>query len=383
MEYRTLGKTGLKVSEIGFGGEWVGGYSLEEVKNLTDCCEENGINFLDCWMADPVIRSNLGDAIKETRDEWYIQGHFGSTWIEGQYVRIRDLDKVKKAFNDLLNRFHTDYLDIGMIHFVDEIDEYEKIMNGEFFDYVLKQHEEGIIGHIGISTHNTDVANLAVNSDVFETIMFSANPAFDMLAPTEDINDFSDEKSFNQELHGMDPQRADFYESAEKNNVGVTIMKPFAGGRLFNANDSPFGVALTPIQCIHYCLSQSGVASVMGGYATVSEIEEAISYETATEEMKNYSEVLKNSPKNSYLGQCTYCGHCAPCSENIDIAMVNKYYDLAKVHDDIPDSLKLHYDSLSANAGDCSQCGDCESRCPFNVEIMDKMIEINEYFNGE
>ena len=63
--------------------------------------------------------------------------------------------------------------------------------------------------------------------------------------------------------------------------------------------------------------------------------------------------------------------------------MVNKYYDLAKVHDDIPDSLKLHYDSLSANAGDCSQCGDCESRCPFNVEIMDKMIEINEYFNGE
>lgn len=381
MNYRKLGKTGLEVSEIGFGAEWVGGYSLEEVKKLTGYCEDNGINFMDCWMSDPEIRSSLGEAIKETRENWIVQGHFGSTWQDGQYVRIRDIDKVKTAFNDLLQRFQTDYIDIGMVHFVDEVEEYNRIMNGEFIDYVLKQLEEGTIGHVGISTHNSEVANLAVNSDIFETIMFSANPAFDMFAPTENIEDYSDDEAYKQEFHGMDPQRADFYQAAEKNNVGITIMKPFAGGRLLNANDSPFGVALTPVQCIHYCLSQPGVSCVMGGYANVSEIENALKYEIASEEEKEYSEVLKNSPKHSYLGQCTYCGHCAPCSENIDIAMVNKYYDLATVHDEIPESVRLHYEGLSYNPSNCSQCGDCESRCPFNVDIVDKMIEINDYFS--
>ena len=120
MRYRTLGKTGLTVSEIGLGAEWLERHSAEEVRAVIDCCEEQGINILDCWMSEPKVRSNIGAAIAGRRERWIIQGHFGSTWQDGQYVRTRDMDKVVPAFEDLLTRLGTDYIDLGMIHFVDE-----------------------------------------------------------------------------------------------------------------------------------------------------------------------------------------------------------------------------------------------------------------------
>ena len=120
MRYRDLGKTGLKVSEIGLGAEWLGRHNTGEGKTVIDCCEEQGINILDCWMAEPNVRSNIGKAIAGKREKWIIQGHFGSTWQDGQYVRTREMDKVRAAFEDLLTRLGTDYIDLGMIHFVDE-----------------------------------------------------------------------------------------------------------------------------------------------------------------------------------------------------------------------------------------------------------------------
>ena len=102
MRYRALGNTGLMVSEIGLGAEWLERHSAEEVKAVIDCCEEQGINILDCWMPEPKVRSNIGAAIAGKRERWIIQGHFGSTWQNGQYVRTRDMDKVVPAFEDLL-----------------------------------------------------------------------------------------------------------------------------------------------------------------------------------------------------------------------------------------------------------------------------------------
>lgn len=116
MNYRKLGKTGLMVSEIGLGGEWLERHTAEECKQVIDYCETQGINILDCWMSEPNVRSNIGNAIKGKREKWYIQGHIGSTWQNGQYVRSRELPLVKAAFEDLLTRFQTDYIDLGMIH---------------------------------------------------------------------------------------------------------------------------------------------------------------------------------------------------------------------------------------------------------------------------
>ena len=141
MRYRELGNTGLKVSEIGLGAEWLERHNGPEVKAVIDRCAQAGINILDCWMSEPNVRSNIGAALKGQREKWIIQGHIGSTWQNGQYVRTRDLDKVQAAFQDLLDRMQTDYIDLGMIHFVDEKAEFKKIMGGEFVSYVKEDRK--------------------------------------------------------------------------------------------------------------------------------------------------------------------------------------------------------------------------------------------------
>ena len=372
MKYRNLGNTGLKVSEIGLGAEWLERHNAEEVKAVIDCCEEQGINILDCWMSEPNVRSNIGAALEGRRDKWIIQGHLGSTWQDGQYVRTRELSLVKTAFMDLLERLRTDYIDLGMIHFVDEPEEFHRIMDGEFIGYVRELKESGVIRHIGMSTHNPAVAKLAALSGEIEMILFSVNPAFDMLPATNDLNKYFEE-TYDESLGGIAPERAELYRLCEQREVGITVMKGYAGGRLFSEQASPFGVALTPVQCLHYALTRPAVASVMAGYDTPEHVMEAVAYETASEEEKDYASVLANAPHHAYSGQCTYCGHCAPCPSGIDIAMVNKLYDLAAMQEEVPATGRAHYSSLSANADDCIGCQDCESRCPFGVPVAERM----------
>ena len=84
MKYRRLGKTELMVSEIGLGAEWLERHNYEECKAIIDRAEELGINILDCWMCEPNVRTNIGKALAGQRDRWFIQGHIGSTWQDGE-----------------------------------------------------------------------------------------------------------------------------------------------------------------------------------------------------------------------------------------------------------------------------------------------------------
>ena len=379
MRYRELGKTGLRVSEIGLGAEWLERHNDEEVQAVIDRCEGCGINILDCWMSNPQVRSSIGKALKGRREKWIIQGHFGSTWQEGQYVRSRDLAKVEEAFRDLLTRLQTDYIDLGMIHFVDSEAEFRQVMEGEFLAYVKEQKERGVIRHIGMSTHNPQVAKLAALSGEIEMLLFSVNPAFDLLPPSEDLNDYFAE-SYQEGLGGIDPQREELYKLCEQRGVGITVMKGYAGGRLFDAKTSPFGVALTPVQCIHYALTRPAVASILVGYDTPEHVDAAVAYETAAEEERDYASVLAKAPHHAYGGQCTYCGHCAPCPAGIDIAMVNKLYDLASMQEEVPATVRAHYQALSATAADCIACGGCETRCPFGVPVVERMEKAKKLF---
>lgn len=379
MRYRELGKTGLRVSEIGLGAEWLERHNEEEVQAVIDRCEGCGINILDCWMSNPQVRSSIGKALKGRREKWIIQGHFGSTWQEGQYVRTRDMVKVEEAFRDLLTRLQTDYIDLGMIHFVDSEAEFRQVMEGEFLAYVKEQKERGVIRHIGMSTHNPQVAKLAALSGEIEMLLFSVNPAFDLLPPSEDLNDYFAE-SYQEGLGGIDPQREELYKLCEQRGVGITVMKGYAGGRLFDAKTSPFGVTLTPVQCIHYALTRPAVASILVGYDTPEHVDAAVAYETAAEEERDYASVLAKAPHHAYGGQCTYCGHCAPCPAGIDIAMVNKLYDLASMQEEVPATVRAHYQALSATAADCIACGGCETRCPFGVPVVERMEKAKKLF---
>ena len=390
MNYRQLGRTGLMVSEIGFGGEWITGTDRESDKKLLKEAEANGINILDCWMANPDVRSSIGEALEGSRDKWIIQGHIGSVWRKeiNQYAQSRDLNEVKPAFEDLLARLRTDYIDLGMMHFIDSEKLWDDVQTNGFVDYVKSLKAEGRIHHIGLSTHNPIIGIKAAESGFVDVILFSLNPAFDLKAPTENIDEFFVDV-YEEDLSGIDPVRARFYQVCEREGVAITVMKPFAGGRLLDASTSQFGAALTPVQCIHYCLDKPGVAAVMCGYTTPEHVRQAVRYNSvpvgtdlqpATEEEKDYATVLAGAPKHAFSGQCTYCGHCSPCPMGIEINTVNKYFDLAKMQDEIPDSIRDHYASLDHHAGECVGCRSCESRCPFNVVISERMKLTAELF---
>lgn len=379
MLYRRLGKTDLMVSEIGFGGEWLERMEPEECRAVFKACEEQGINILDCWMSEPNVRSAIGECIKDSREKWYIQGHIGSTWQNGQYVRTRDIPLVRAAFEDLLSRLGTDYIDLGMIHYVDSEKEWDEIVAGPFMEYVHKLKKMGIIKHIGLSSHNPKVARKAALSGEIEMLLFSLNPAFDLMPPTENLDDYFAEQ-YDPSLAGMDPERAELYKLCEQLDVGITVMKGYAGGRLFNEQASPFGVAFTPVQCIHYALTRPAVASIMVGYSEPRHVADAAAYETATEKEKDYASVLAAAPHHAYSRNCMYCNHCKPCPMDIDIAMVNKLYDLAVMQEEVPASVKAHYMALEKNASDCIGCGSCETRCPFGVGIAERMEKARELF---
>ncbi len=328
------------------------------------------------------MRTNIGKALAGKREKWIIQGHIGSTWQEGQYVRTRDAGKCREAFQDLLDRLGTDYIDLGMIHYVDQAEDWEAIQDSPYLDYVKELREKGTIRHVGLSTHNPVIGKLAAESGLVEMILFSINPAFDLMPPTDDIDKYFAEE-YDGGLAGIDPARREFYQLCEQLDVGLTVMKPFAGGRLFDEKRSPFGVPLTPVQCIHYCLTRPAVASALCGYDTTEQIDAAAAYETASPEERDYASVLAGAPKHAYKGGCTYCGHCKPCPAEIDIAMVNKLYDLAVMQSEVPASVRQHYADLRHGAAECLGCRQCESRCPFGVPVSRRMDEAAALFGRE
>ena len=209
--------------------------------------------------------------------------------------------------------------------------------------------------------------------------ILSMAPNFDMLPASENIDTMFAE-TFDAGLKGTDPDRAKLYRICEENDVGITVMKGFAGGRLFDEKRSPFGVRLSPVQCIHYALTRPAVSAIMCGYDTKEQVDQAVAYETALDAEKDYASVLSNAPFHSYRGECTYCGHCKPCAAQLDIAMINKFYDLATMQPEVPATVQSHYEALEHTASECIGCHACESRCPFGVPIAERMQKTTELF---
>ena len=329
MKYRTLGRTGFQVSEIGLGGEYLEGKPLKQVCNTVDAAMDAGINLLDCFMSNPDIRSDLGTALKGKRDKMYIQGHFRSIWKNGQYGRTMDVKVVQAFFEDLLRRMQTDYIDLGMIHMIDNAQEYEEIFSGPILEYTLELKQKGLIRALGVSCHNPVQALRAAKTGLIDLMLFSVNPAYDVLnenaeRPRKLNNRFFDSM---QELGGINPVREELYRYCEMHGVGITVMKSLAAGALLSDKTSPFGRAMTVQQCMHYALSRPGVASVLVGMQSPEQVADCVRYETMTPEELDYSFLFAAEPKFSMQGRCMYCNHCLPCAKHINIAQLSKYLD--------------------------------------------------------
>ena len=380
MKYRELGATGLKVSEIGIGCEGFAGDDCRNTKVLLDMAEENGINYFDLYTSNPEVRASVGNALLGRREKFIIQSHICSVWKNDQYERSRKIGEVRAGFEEMLALLQTDYIDVGMIHYVDSLTDWQEIAEGPVLQYALELKKAGKIHHIGLSSHNPQVALKAVESGHIEVLMFSVNPCYDLQPASEDVEDLWREKNYAAPLVTMDPERQELYEVCQRLGVGLTVMKAFGGGDLLDASLSPAGKALTVNQCLHYALTRPAVATVLAGARTAGQLKISLAYEEATNDEKDYALAFASFPNISWKGHCMYCSHCAPCPKHIDVASVTKFLNLARAQGEVPETVREHYAVLSHHAGECIQCGACETRCPFEVSIIENMKAAREIF---
>ena len=291
----------------------------------------------------------------------FYQVHFGANYETGEYGWTTSLDKVKRQVDWQLKELKTDYIDFGFIHCLDSEDDWKQYQKNGVLDYLLEMKKSGVVRHIGLSTHTPDLAQKILDTGLIEQLMFSINPAYDY--------------QHGEFAFGSADERMKLYRRCEAEGIGISVMKPYSGGQLLDERTSPFGKALTEAQCIQYALDKPGVLTVLPGVRDLDDVKRALTWLTAKPEEKDYSALGGYAPKDA-VGNCVYCSHCHPCPAGLNIALINKYYDLAVIGDNMAAD---HYEKLPKHASDCIGCGHCDRRCPFHVAQSERMKEIAAY----
>lgn len=365
MRYRKNRRTGDMISEIGIGSSYMFQAGREEAVKALRHAYENGINYYDLAAGDGSTFPIYGEAFKDVRKNVFFQIHFGADYSQGTYGWSLDLDTVRKSVDWQLKQLGTDYIDYGFIHCQDEFSDWEEYQNNGIYDCILQLKKDGVVRHIGLSSHTPAVIQKILDTGNVDMLMFSVNPAYDY--------------GQGEYAYGKVDERTAVYQRCEKEGIGITCMKPFSGGQLLDAKVSPFGKALTPYQCIRYALDKPGVLTILAGAQSVKEVETLLKYEDQKEEELDYSFIAEHAPKDA-AGKCVYCNHCKPCPKGLDVGLINKYYDLAKAGDEMAAE---HYRTLEKNASECIGCGHCDNRCPFHVKQSARMNEIDAYFDSK
>ena len=335
MKYRILGKTGLEVSAIGFGGIPVQRISKEEAIKVIERAEELGINFIDTARGYGISETFIGEALEGRREKWIIASK----------TMARDKEAMKKDIDISLNNLKTDYIDLYQLHNVRTMEDYEKVLSENGAYAALEEAKvAGKVRHIGITSHSLDMLKIAVESGKFESIMYPYNI--------------------------VETQAYEVFKRANELNIGVIAMKPMAGGALTDGTIA-----------MKFILENKSITTAIPGMASIKEVEE--NSEVGSRFVPLTSEEKEKALKDaSELGDefCRRCGYCAPCCKGIDIPsmfVISGYkerYDLASWAEE-------RYGAMKNTAKDCIECGACEKRCPYNLPIRKMLKEVRKTFN--
>ena len=333
MEYRILGKTGLRVSTMGFGGIPIQRIDAERTRKLMENMAEAGINYIDTARGYTVSEEYLGQALEGIRDRF----------ILATKSMARTREAMASDIETSLKNLRTDSIDLYQVHNPSPAQLDQVCGEGGALEALLQAKAAGKIGHLGLTAHSVEVFEKALSLDWVETIMFPYNI--------------------------VESQGEDLIARCKAQNVGFIVMKPLAGGAIEDA-------ALA----LRYVCGNPNISVVIPGMAEPEELAQNLAAVNDTSPLSS-EELAKIEVIRRELGTqfCRRCGYCAPCSVGIGIPSVFLFEGYLSRYG-LESWARDRYATLPKKASDCIGCGACESRCPYHLPIRQMLKNAAERF---
>ena len=335
MEYTTLGKTGLKISRLGFGGIPIQKVTVQEVRTLMLAMAEKGVNYIDTARGYTVSEQYIGEALEGMRDKFVL----------ATKSMARTKEAMAKDIETSLANLRTDYIELYQVHNPSLADLETLTAPGGALEALLEAKAAGKIGHIGVTAHFNSVFERLLEMDWVETIMFPYNI--------------------------VETQGEELIRRCGEMGKCFICMKPLAGGALEDAE-----------LAIRFIAKNPDVSVVIPGMYDVREIDQNLAAmedasELTGEEIARVDEIRKT------LGTqfCRRCNYCQPCPQGVNISgtfLMEGYYDRYG----LKDWAKERYAGFPKKASDCVGCGACEARCPYQLPIREMLARCKEKFGA-
>ena len=335
MKYTTLGKTGLKISRMGFGGIPIQKVDVPAVRTLMQAMRECGVNYIDTARGYTVSEQYIGEALEGMRD------HF----VLATKSMARTKEAMEKDIETSLRNLRTDHIDLYQVHNPSLSDLETVVAPGGALEALLEAKAAGRIGHIGVTAHMATVFEKALSMDWVETVMFPYNI--------------------------VETQGEALMRRCTEQNVGFIVMKPLAGGALEDAALAMRFIAQNP-----------DVSVVIPGMYAVGELEQNLAA-MENEAPLSGEELAKIDQIRAELGTqfCRRCNYCQPCAAGIGISGIFVLEGYLKRYG-LGDWAKARYAAMGKKAGDCIGCGACEARCPYQLPIREMLARCKEEFGA-
>jgi len=334
MEYRILGKTGLKISRLGFGGIPIQRIDAEGTKVLMHQMKNAGINYIDTARGYTVSEEYLGYALEGIRE------HF--------VIATKSMSRTKEAMaadiETSLKNLRTDYIDLYQVHNPSPAQLEQVIAPGGALEALQEAKKAGKIGHIGLTAHSLDVFQKALEMDWVETFMFPYNIV---------------------ETHGEK-----LIAECAKRNIGFVDMKPLAGGAIEDAT-----------LALRYICANDAVTVVIPGMAEIQELEQNIAAVNNTAPITAVEKAAFLEVRNQ-LGTnfCRRCNYCQPCAAGINISACFLFEGYLQRYG-LGEWARGRYATLPVKASACIGCGACEDRCPYHLPIREMLKKVSAQFD--
>ena len=333
MEYRILGKTGLKISTLGFGGIPIQRIDASGTRVLMEKLVEAGVNYIDTARGYTVSEGFLGQALEGFRDKFVLATKSMSRTKEAMAADIETS----------LDNLRTDYIDLYQVHNPTLAQLEQVCAEGGALEALMDARAAGKIGHIGLTAHSAAVFEKALELDWVETIMFPYNI--------------------------VENQGEKLIDACKERNIGFIVMKPLAGGAIEDAT-----------LAIRYICANPNISVVIPGMAEIQELEQNLAaVENTTPLSPAELEKIQQIRKELGTQFCRRCNYCAPCT--VGISIPNMFlFDGYLSRYGLADWAKGRYVTLDKKASDCIGCGACEPRCPYHLPIREMLKKVAENF---